>query len=188
MSVGGLWNARTPRERVLIILGVVVLLVAGYLVVVPQEANKAGMLASSLARKRYIEELQRKRDADAKLAELKPKLDTIAYKETSEKVIPLVLKTLHEHAAKAGVHLRELKPLRPRQMGDATKVSLTVRFTGVFSQVIPFVYYLEDPQGKLVVEKLNVSSPDPKSRQVDVEVQVALFTVEAAGAPGGKKS
>jgi hypothetical protein len=39
---------------------------------------------------------------------------------------------------------------------------------------------VEDPKGRLVVEKMNVAASDPKSRQVDVEVQVALF---AAGAP-----
>jgi hypothetical protein len=67
-------------------------------------------------------------------------------------------------------------------------VTLTVRFTSEFGRVIPFVYHVEDPQGKLVVEKLNVSSPDPKSRQVDVEVQVALFTAAGSGTQEGSNA
>ena len=188
MSLKDLWNARTPRERVLIVLGLVVILVAVYMILVPVEQGPGGQLPAAVARQRYIQELKKKEAADKQIAQLSPKLDTITYQQTSEKVIPEVLKTLQAHASKAGIHLREVKPLRPRQMNDVTKVTLTVRFSGVFSQVIPFVYFIEDPKGKLCVEKLNVSAPDPKSSQVDVELQVALFTVEKSGAGGDKKS
>jgi len=187
MNLGGLWGVRSGREKALIVLGVVVIIVAAYLMMAPQTGYKQGMLSSAVARKQCEEAMRKKQEADAAIAALKPKLDTVAYRETSERVIPTVLNTLQQHAAKAGVHLREVKPLRPRQVGGATKVTLTVRFSSVFSKVIPFVYYVEDPQGKLVVEKMNISSPDPKSQQVDVEVQIALFTVEGSGAQEGKK-
>lgn len=188
MNLSALWQARTGRERFLILLGLVVIVVAVYLVLSPTQTGSGPMLSAAVAKQRYQAELKKKQEADRKIAELQPKLDTITYKETSEKVIPVVLKTLHEHARKAGIRLREVKPLRPRQVGGVTKVSLTVRFSGVFGQVIPFVYYLEDPQGKLTVEKLNVSAPDPKSTQVDVEVQVAFFTIEPTGSQGDTKS
>lgn len=188
MNRTGFWASRTPRERMLILLGVVVLAVAAYLLATPPEGSQRGMLPASVAKQRYEEALKKKAEADKTIQLLTPKLDTAAYKETSEKVVPTVLKTLREHASKAGVHLREVKPLRPRQVGGATKVSLTVRFSGSFREVVPFLYYVEDPQGKLVVEKLNVSAPDPKKSQVDVEVQVAFFTVEKRPAEGGSAS
>jgi hypothetical protein len=188
MSALSIWGKRTPRERLLLVLGLVVVAVAGYLIFSPQEGAKAGMLSSATARSRYDAAMQQKRDADGKIAALKPKVDTATYNQTSERVMPDVLKTLSDDAGLAGVHLREVKPLRPRSVGGLTKVTLTVRFTSEFGRVIPFVYHVEDPQGKLVVEKLNVSSPDPKSRQVDVEVQVALFTAAGSGTQEGSNA
>lgn len=185
MNTGALWAQRNPRERALLIVGAVVIAVAAYLLMTPEQGYKAGMLSSAAARAKYRDGLRQRELADDRIAALKPRVDTATYKDTSERVMPAVLKTLNEHAKLAGVRLREVKPLRPRRIGGVTKVTLTVRFTSEFRQVIPFVYHVEDPKGKLVVEKLNVSAPDPKSRQVDVEVQVALFTLEGAGEPGG---
>src|SRR5436190_1211847 len=56
------------------------------------------------------------------------------------------------------------------------KVPLTLRFSSRFDQSIPFLYNVEDPTGKLVVEKFNITMSDPKSKTVDVEVQIALYT------------
>jgi type II secretory pathway component PulM len=175
-----LWASRSPRERALVLLGVGVIAVAVWMILSPTDAGKRGLLPSSVAREQYSDGLKRKQGFDREVATLGPKVDTSTYKETSEKVIPVVLKVLHEQARAAGIHLREVKPLRPRQVAGLTKVTLTVRFTSEFGKAIPFLYGVEDPKGRLVVEKMNVAASDPKSRQVDVEVQVALF---AAGAP-----
>jgi len=183
-----IWGQRTARERVLILVGLVVVAVAGYLIFAPQDGADAGTMSSATARSRYEAAMKQKKDADGKIASLKPKVDTATYNATSERVMPDVLRTLSDDARLAGIHLREVKPLRPRSVGGLTKVTLTVRFTSEFGRVVPFVYHVEDPQGKLVVEKLNVSSPDPKSRQVDVEVQVGLYTVAGAGAQEGSNA
>jgi hypothetical protein len=58
---------------------------------------------------------------------------------------------------------------------------LSARFTSEFGKAVPFFYRIDDPSGKLVVEKFDVTCADPKSRTVDVEVQVALYTVAGAG-------
>ncbi len=176
MSIHTVWAARTPRERSLIIIGLAVVGVAVWLVLTPKETRGRVLLSSAEARKQYNEGLKRKEEFEREVASLGPKVDTSTYKETSEKVIPTVLKSLHEQARLSGITLREVKPLRPRQMGGVTKVTLTVRFTSEFAKAIPFLYNVEDPKGRLVVEKMNVASSDPKSRDVDIEVQVALFT------------
>lgn len=183
MSGTSLWASRSPRERVLIILGAAVVAVALWLVLTPGETGTQGMLSSAAARQQYTEALKRKQQLEREIADLGPRVDTTTYKETSERVIPIVLKSLHEQARLAGIRLREVKPLRPRQTGGVTKVTLTVRFTTEFGKAIPFLYNVEDPKAKLVVEKMNVSPSDPKSKEVDIEVQVALFTApEVIGA------
>ena len=61
-------------------------------------------------------------------------------------------------------------------MNNLTKLSLDVRFSTEFKKAIPFIYRIEEIKSKLVIEKFNISSVDPKSKKVDVEIQVALFT------------
>ncbi len=185
MNRQSLWASRSPRERWLIIIGLAVVGVAVWLVLAPTETRGRALLSSSEARKQYTEGLKRKTEFEREMALLGPKVDTSTYKDTSEKVIPTVLKALHEQARLSGIRLREVKPLRPRQMGGVTKVTLTVRFTSEFGKAIPFLYNVEDPKGKLVVEKMNVASSDPKSRDVDIEVQVALFTSGGPAKPAG---
>ncbi|NLH99788.1 MAG: hypothetical protein GX446_09910 [Chthonomonadales bacterium] len=188
MNLTSLWGARSPRERGLIVVGVIVIAVAVYLALSPSDTVGGAMLSSAAAKQQYADGLKRKQELEREIAVLRPKVDTATYKDTSEKVIPIVLKSLHEQARLADIRLREVKPLRPRQTGGVTKVTLTVRFTTAFAKAIPFLYNLEDPKARLVVEKMNVSPSDPKSRDVDVEVQVALFTVEGSEpkAGGGK--
>jgi type II secretory pathway component PulM len=189
MNTQALWTARSPRERTLIIIAIAVIGVALWMVLAPAESKRAGMLSSAAARQQYKEGLARKVELEREVAALRPKVDTSTYKETSEKVIPIVLKSLHEQARLAGIRIREIKPLRPRQSGGVTKVTMTVRFTSEFGKAIPFLYNVEDPKGRLVVEKMNVAPSEAKSRDVDVEVQVALYTTGGMTKPvGGSKT
>ncbi len=185
MSLGTVWSGRSPRERGLIVLGLLVGAVAVYLVAFPEGGAERGALSLAAARSQYRDAAKRKTEDEKQIARLKPIIDTATYKDTSERVMPAVLKTLYEYAARSDIRLREIKPLRPRQISGLTKVSVTVRFTSEFRKVVPFVYYIEDPKGRLVVEKLNVSAPDNKSRMVDVEVQVGLFAAESQPATEG---
>lgn len=179
MNMRSLWGARSPRERALVVLGIGVIAVAVWMVLAPTDRGQRGFLSSSAAKQQYTEGLKRRQEFDREAKLLGPKVDTSTYKQTSEKVIPIVLKSLHEQARLAGIHLREVKPLRPRRTGGLTKVTLTVRFTSEFGKAIPFLYSVEDPKARLVVEKMNVAASDPKSRLVDVEVQVALFAADS---------
>jgi hypothetical protein len=116
---------------------------------------------------------------------LKPRIEKLVYKDTPEKVLPQVIRSLQAQAKKAGINLREIKPLRARRLSTVTKVPVTVRFASPFDQSLPFIYAVEDPSGKMVVEKFSISSPDSKSKTVDVEIQLALFTSSLADSETG---
>jgi Tfp pilus assembly protein PilO len=167
----------------LLLLAVVVISVAGYLLLSPTSKGGRQLLSTAEARKRYVRAVQQRRVLEAESARFGPQLARMVYVEDPEKVVPPVIKELQKLAGTAGIHIREVKPLRSKRFASLTKVPLTVRFTCEFAQVIPFLYTVEDPNGRLVVEKFTIAASDPKSHTVDVEIQVALFT-RGAGAPG----
>ena len=116
------------------------------------------------------------RDIDKK----KPEIDKMMFAIPPEQLAPQLVRQLQQFAKDSGIHLREIKPLRTRRTGAVTRVPLTVRFstTDFNKSFVGFVYRIEDPAGKLVVEKFSVTALDPKTRILDVEVQVSGFTKE----------
>ncbi|MCX6359113.1 MAG: type 4a pilus biogenesis protein PilO [Armatimonadetes bacterium] len=170
-------NSRPVRERVVIGIGAVVIIAALWLSLAPTSGNRNQLPAAEARRqtRRTATELDQIR---AETDRMTPALKGMVYDGAAEKVMPQVVNDVQALASRSGLHLRELKPLRQKKQGDIARQTLTVRFSSDFGQTIPFLYKLEDPTGKLVIDKLNVASADPKSRSVDVEVQLAFFTRE----------
>jgi hypothetical protein len=129
----------------------------------------------------------------AELEAMEPRILKMSYNLPAEQLEPRFVRDIQKIAARANVHLREIKPLRPRLIanGEGAKVPLEIRFQAVFHpQVIRFLYYLENPAGKIVIDKLNLTTADSKARTVDVTAQVSVFTRSTtgiAGAPSGEK-
>ena len=168
-------STRPTRERIVIGIGVVVIIGALWLTLNPSQGVKsqlppaearrpAGEATTSLARLR------------AETGRMTPALGGMLYDGPAEKMMPKIVDDVQALATRSGLHLRELKPLRQKRQGDLARQTLTVRFASDFGQAIPFLYKLEDPAGKLVIDKHNIASSDPKSRSVDVELQLAFFT------------
>lgn len=176
------WQQRNPRERILIVLCVVVVGVGLWMVATPPAQSRKPLLSSQQARLKNREAEKQKQKLAAEIAQIKPLIERSAYAEPPEMLVPRVIRTLQGYAKESSIHLREVKPLRTRRIGSVTRVPLSVRFsTAEWSRTaVAFLYRVEDPKGKLVVEKLNITSPDPKSRTVDVEVQITFFTREAS--------
>src|SRR5258706_15853053 len=173
------WTQRNSRERLLILLALAAGIIGIPMMLISPEKSSGKLLSSSKARQEYNKADAQIKTQNEETNRLKPELEKLVYKEPPEEVIPSVIKTLQTIAKQSGIHLREIKPLRARQLSNVTKVPMTVRFTGQFGQSIPFLYKVEDPNGKLVVEKFNVTTSDPKAKTVDVEVQIALYTKAA---------
>lgn len=170
------WAQRNSREKLLIALMAVAVIIGVPMALISPEKANGKLLSAANARQQYKKTETEMRVQDAETSRLKPALEKLVYKESPEQVVPAVIKSLQAVAKQSGIHLREIKPLRARRLATVTKVPMTVRFTSQFGQSIPFLYKVEDPIGKLVVEKLNVTVSDPKVKTVDVEVQIALYT------------
>jgi len=123
---------------------------------------------------------------DKDTARLKPEIAKVVYTDPPELLIPKIMKVLEVDEKKAGIHIREKKPLRAKTTDNVTKQTITISFNSDFGKAIPFFYLLDDPAGKIIVEKFDISAADPKSHQVSVEAQIALYTMAAdTGDTGG---
>lgn len=179
------WAQRNGREKFLIILCILALVIVVPMLLTPPPEASGKLLPAAKARQEYDLKVREKEKMEAEIDRLKPKIESLVYKDAPEKVLPQVIKALQKQAKDAGIHLREIKPLRARKLSTVTKVPVTVRFASRFDQSLPFLYAVEDPDNKLVVEKFSISSPDSKSKTVDVEVQLALFTSSASFSESG---
>jgi len=175
------WAQRTPSERRMMVICLLFVAIGLPMLLFPGGGGSKKLLSAKEARLKYDDVVRQKAALDRDADRLKPQIAKLSYPDAPEKLMPKVVLLLQKYAKQSGLHLREIKPLRPKRYPTVTKETLSVRFTAPFSQAVPFFYRIDDPSGKLVVEKFDVTSADPKSRTVDVDAQVALYTVASAG-------
>ena len=180
--MAGWWDKRTSGEKILIPLCVVAIIGGGLIMLMPSGPPNKKLLSAADASQKYEDAAKEMKAKQTEIARLKPEIDELTFKDSPEQVIPRVIKTLQTTAGDSGIHIREIKPLRIRRVSGLTKVPLSVRFSCEFAKTVPFLYRTEDPANKLVVDRFNVTSPDPKSRIVDVEAHVSFYTSGTAGA------
>ena len=180
---------RSKRELLLVILCAIVLISAVVFVMLPTSSSRGngGQISLEDARAKYASmraaEAQMKKEHVA----MTPRIAQMSYREPAEELIPRVIRDLQASANRAGVHLREVKPLRPRLIagGAGTRVPLEVRFRASFQpNVVRFLYYVEDPASRMVVDKINISSADAKFKAVDVSAQITVYTRSSVGVSG----
>jgi hypothetical protein len=119
---------------------------------------------------------------------MEPRLHKMTYQESPDTVAALATQDLQDIAARSHIHLREIKPqLRVGKMKSSLigRVSLDVRFRASFQpDVVRFLYYLEDPSGRMVVDKVDITSTDSRFKTVDVTARVSVFTQSVTGTSG----
>jgi hypothetical protein len=164
---------------------VIAAIVAIPMLLAPPDTGNSRLLPADKAKREYDRLVGEKSRLEAEIDSLKPRIEKLVYKDAPEKVLPGVIRQLQAQARKAGIHIREIKPLRAKKLSTLTKVPVTVRFASRFDQSLPFIYAVEDPANKMVVEKFSISSPDSKSKTVDVEIQMALFTSNMSESEAG---
>jgi len=170
------WARRNPRERVLIVLCIVAVIVGIPAMLQPTGTRTGKLLPAAEARRKYDAALKQKLALEDDTKDLQARLAAMTYAEAPQTLTPKLVQQLQEQARTSGIHLREIKPLRVHTEASVTKVPISVRFTAPFALAVPYIYRIENPKGKLVAEKATVVTPDPKARVVDVELQVACYT------------
>jgi hypothetical protein len=202
------------REQVL--LGVCGVVVAGsvWFALSPgPTASKTNLLPLNQARAKTAESKSNVRKLTEEKLAVEPRVKARAYNKPSDQLVPVVVGNLQAAAEKAGIHLREVRPLRPKLVTDESdpnavpqgtagrstrasntthevlgaRVPVEVRFRAPFQpNVVKFLYDLENPSGRMVIDKISITSADARFRTVEVSAQITVFTRSSAGTAGGE--
>jgi hypothetical protein len=182
-------QVRSKREQMLIVICVLVLVAALASVLMPagKTAAQHAMLPTDSAlaewRNKAVTYQKLGKDQDA----MEPRIKKMTYTEPPDTVAALVTQQLQDIADRSGIHLREIKPLRLAKMpsGLVVRVPLEVRFRAAFQpDVMRFLYYLEDPGGKMVVDRVDITSADSRLKTVEISARVSVFTQSVTGVNG----
>lgn len=174
---------KTTREKVLVAVMVVILLVAGYMTFSGGGSSAAGgaLLSAADARKKYedgkVQYVALGKQDDA----MQAKLAAWTSSDSPGAIAPAMVTRLMAIAKKSGVHLDSIRPLHSQltQNGAAMRVPVQVDFKAPFHpNVIEFLYRVENPKGKLVVDHLDVHSGDTHFATINVSARISTFTTD----------
>jgi len=178
----------SPRDRRMIIIGAVLLvIILIWNMLTPSGTSKgtAGLESKAKADQDTKVNLATQTRLTREVKDLTPKVNDLAYNIAPDELVPRTIKDLQGIAAKSGIHIREIKPARPKLLasGMGSSVPLEVHFLAPFQpNAMKFLYYVEDPAGKMVIDKLDISSADPRRKTVEVSATVTVFTKVTSGA------
>lgn len=181
---------RTKREQVTLVVGA--LIVIGLLIwsaLNPAKHSGSGdtlLPVTTAQHKQDLGEREMRRLALEK-GDLEPRIASMSFSEPGEQITPQVVNTLERVAESSGVHLSEVKPEKPQMLpsGAGSRVSIDVRFKAQFQpNVVQFLFGVENPANRMVVDRLNIGSADPRFQSVDVSARISAYTRSVAGAGG----
>lgn len=197
------------REQVLVAVCVVFVGGSVWYALSGTPGAKTNLVSYTEANRRKGEARANARKLTEDQAQIVPKIKARAYRKSPEDLVPIVVGNLQTTAEKAGIHLREVRPLRARLVTDESdpataaasgsksnrssgkhevlgaRVPIEVRFRAPFQpNVVKFLYEVETPAGKMVIDKISITSADARFKTVEVAAQISVFTQSSAGASG----
>lgn len=179
----------SKREIGMLVGGVVVVFGIGIYAILnppPSAAGKA-QLTPAQASQQAKDKLAKITSMTRDQARLEPRIAQMSYDLPPDLLVPRLINDLQRIARKSDVHLREIKPQKPRDLGGVTgaRVTLEIRFRAPLQPaVIKFLYFVEDPSGKMTVDKVILNTVDSKSNTVDVTALISVFTRSAPDPAG----
>ena len=183
---------RTPnkRESFLIVAAIIVTIIAVWLSLPSSTASstRSKMIPLKEAQDKTLAARRAVSKMETDSMEIGGRVEKLVYEESAEELTPQIIEALQKIAEKSGVHIREIKPMKAKIVADGTgaRVPLEVRFRSNFQpNVVQFLYEVEDPAGKMSVEKINITSTDSKFKVVEVTAQITVFTKSVVGVTGG---
>ena len=183
-------QALSKRERNLVIVCAVFLIAVVIFVMSPsgKALPKHKLLPTDRAETEWRKAAKTYQTVGASMGSIQPRVSKMTYSESPDTVAALATQELQDIAARSHIHLREVKPqLRVGKMKSSQigRVSLDVRFRAPFQpDVVRFLYYIEDPTGRMVVDKVDITSADSRFKSVEVTARVSVFTQSVTGTTG----
>ncbi len=181
----------SSRDKGLVALMIFVVLIGVVLKLLPSGTGGAGagkQLSLEDAQKQTTQGNKQLKLMEDEMKARQPRIERMTYTMPAEQLSATVTQDLYTLADKAGVHIREIKPLRAKTLksGNIARVPLEVRFRAPFQpNVMKFLYMAEDPANKIVVDKVSITSTDTHLKSVDVAAQISVFTRSLTGSSSG---
>ena len=183
---------RSKREKLIMTVGVpLALAVVAWNFLSPPAGQAAakGELSTEDAKVKL-------KDAQREMSKMRTDTDTMdpsiakmSYKIPAEQLVPRMIRDLQKIADSSGIHLREIKPIRGKKLKSnaGVRVPVEVRFKATFQpDAIRFLYHVEEADSRMVVDKINISSADPRFKTVEVSATITVFTTSLAGFSSGE--
>lgn len=187
---------RTKRERLMLLIALLLIpaiLIGNALVPSGPPAGQKSLLPVDQANLKREVQTRTITQMRQEQQEMEPRIAQMAYNLPPDEIVPRVIGDLQRTAVRAGVHLREIKPMRPSALssGAGARVPMEVTFRAPLQpNAVQFLYYVEDPAARFVVDKIHITSADAKFRTVEAVAEITVFTRSTAGVAGigGQKS
>jgi|YelNatPaOPRAMG01_1025707.scaffolds.fasta_scaffold02945_10 Tfp pilus assembly protein PilO len=170
------WEARNKRERWLIIMAVLSIVTSVPFMFTPTSGLTKALLPANVARQKYQQAVEQTTEMIQDGKRMRHKLSEWTFHSNPDALIPQLIDTLQKQSVKGGVHLMEIRPLRTIQNDKLAMIPISIRCECPFDKAIAFLYYLEDPSSKMVVDRVDISSSGTNSNLVDMNAQIATYT------------
>lgn len=112
--------------------------------------------------------------------QLKGKVAQLGYEQPAETIIPFLVRKIEAQARADQVHLNSLRPLRPRNLEVVTEITLEVQLKADFPNFVRFLYALYDPELKLSIDRVRISSGNEETGEVDVDLALSAYSLKAS--------
>lgn len=183
---------RTKRERTLLLIAIIVvpiILIVNFLTPSGHTVGTRSLLPLEQANSKQEVQTRTMARWREEEKEMQPQIAHMSYDLPADQVVPQMVDALQHIAARSGVHLGEIKPGKPGLLpsGSGVQVPVEVRFRAPLQpNTVRFLYEIEDPASKLVVEKMDITSGDAKFQTVEALAQISVFTRSTNGVAGVK--
>lgn len=170
-------NGLSPRERMLIILGIGVALLIGVPGLLDDPTPKGASLTRLKQDRRAMQQqLARVRLENEALTEA---IERRISKATPRQLIQRMVQSSQTAAKMAGLRIEDLKPITDDGFAGLQRITLEMSLSASFADTVRFLYELERA-GRLStagfqVDDLQMTATDPRSDTLDLELRLIGF-------------
>lgn len=183
-------------QRVLLLAGVVVLILAGFVYFVYLEKHKEYVKLEEKKSVRLAKLQEDRRIADnlpkfkSEYESMKRKLDRALAELPNEKEIPTLLTSIAALAKENGLDVLRFKPGKEKPQGFYSEVPVSLKLVGSYHEVAMFVYDVSNLARIVNINNLKLNAPKMKGGRnlLSIECLATTFRfVEGGTAPKKKK-